>query len=230
MPPHLVQRFEPLHSALKPSAKSWVDQQARIEAQRPHPDLNALRAAIRQRFAGSLTPASSRGQGKSAKSDDGGDIMAICFVVLMQASDSAQNDVKEIMQGVQVINKQKAALRQMMDQANSDVAASKASQRSQICTTPFCNSLASSFAAINASSAKLPHPVHLQAPARITYAQLQTLVSQMESALNSIGDDAQLANVDLQNILQRQQQELQMLSNIEKSLNDTAMSIISNLK
>jgi hypothetical protein len=44
-----------------------------------------------------------------------------------------------------------------------------------------------------------------------------------------LGDDAQLANVDLQNILQKQQQVLQMLSNLSKMLNDTAMAVIRKL-
>jgi hypothetical protein len=44
--------------------------------------------------------------------------------------------------------------------------------------------------------------------------------------LNTVGDDAQLTYVDLQNMLQKQQQTLQMLSNISKMLHDTAMSII----
>jgi hypothetical protein len=47
-----------------------------------------------------------------------------------------------------------------------------------------------------------------------------------QELLNSIGDDAQLANVDLQNVLQKQQQTLQMMSNISKILYDTAQSVI----
>ena len=43
------------------------------------------------------------------------------------------------------------------------------------------------------------------------------------------GDDAQLANVDLQNMLQKQQQTLQTMSNISKSLHDTAMSVIRKM-
>ena len=45
-----------------------------------------------------------------------------------------------------------------------------------------------------------------------------------EEKLDGVGDDAQLANVDLQNILQKQQQTLQMMSNISKMLYDTAQS------
>jgi len=47
--------------------------------------------------------------------------------------------------------------------------------------------------------------------------------------VNSVEDDAQLANVDLQALLQKQQQTLQMLSNIEKELYDTAMAVIRKL-
>jgi PKD repeat protein len=51
-------------------------------------------------------------------------------------------------------------------------------------------------------------------------------VKTLEGQLDSVGDDAQLSNVDLQTELQKQQQTLQMLSNISKMLHDTALSII----
>jgi len=47
--------------------------------------------------------------------------------------------------------------------------------------------------------------------------------------LNSVGDNAQLANVDLQNILQKQQQAIQMMSNMSKLMQDTAMSVIRKI-
>ncbi len=50
-----------------------------------------------------------------------------------------------------------------------------------------------------------------------------------EEKLSSVGDDAQLANVDLQNMLQKQQQTLQQMSNISKMLHDTAMAIIRKI-
>ena len=54
-------------------------------------------------------------------------------------------------------------------------------------------------------------------------------IKKWEEKLNSVGDDAQLANVDLQNVLQKQQQTLQMMSNISKMLFDTAQSVIRKL-
>ena len=51
----------------------------------------------------------------------------------------------------------------------------------------------------------------------------------LEEQLSATGDDAQLANVDLQNILQKQQQTMQMMSNIAKMLHDTAMAVIRKI-
>jgi hypothetical protein len=59
--------------------------------------------------------------------------------------------------------------------------------------------------------------------------QLADAIKKWEEKLNSVGDDAQLANVDLQNVLQKQQQTLQMMSNISKMLYDTAMAVIRKI-
>lgn len=61
------------------------------------------------------------------------------------------------------------------------------------------------------------------------YLSLSDSVTQLEQALATAGDDAQLADVDLQNTLQKQQQTLQMLSNVSRMMNDTAMGIIRNI-
>jgi hypothetical protein len=54
-------------------------------------------------------------------------------------------------------------------------------------------------------------------------------IKKWEEKLNGLGDDAQLANVDLQNILQKQQKTLQMMSNISKMLFDTSSSVIRKM-
>ncbi len=58
---------------------------------------------------------------------------------------------------------------------------------------------------------------------------LQNGLDVLDDKLATVGDDAQLANLDLQNTLQKQQQLLQMLSGITKSMHDTAMSTIRNI-
>lgn len=61
------------------------------------------------------------------------------------------------------------------------------------------------------------------------YGELSTYQKNLEDELNSVGEDAQMANLDLQNALQKQQQLLQMMSNISKMLHETAMSIIRKI-
>jgi len=62
-----------------------------------------------------------------------------------------------------------------------------------------------------------------------TKAQLDAYIKNLEEKMSTVGDDAQLANVDLQNALQRQQQLVQMMSNISKMVHDTAMAIIRKI-
>lgn len=66
-------------------------------------------------------------------------------------------------------------------------------------------------------------------PPMKTKEDLENYIRNLEEQLNAVGDDAQLANVDLQNMLQKQQQTLQLLSNISKMLHDTAMAIIRKI-
>jgi hypothetical protein len=74
-------------------------------------------------------------------------------------------------------------------------------------------------------------------PLRVTFGErtltspkaLADHTSALEASLQTVGDDAQLANVDLQNCLQKQQQTLQMISQIAKQLHDTAMAIIRKI-
>ena len=63
----------------------------------------------------------------------------------------------------------------------------------------------------------------------ITKGDLDAYIKGKEEQLSSVGDDAQLANVDLQNILQKQQQTVQLMSNISKMLHDTGMAIVRKI-
>ncbi|MCH7653519.1 MAG: hypothetical protein IIB14_07585 [Chloroflexi bacterium] len=57
----------------------------------------------------------------------------------------------------------------------------------------------------------------------------ESLIEELDARLSSIGDDAQLANMDLQSNLQKQQQILQTMSNVSKMLHDTAMAVIRKI-
>lgn len=54
-------------------------------------------------------------------------------------------------------------------------------------------------------------------------------VEELEDKLAELGDDAQLDNVDLENMLQDQQQVLQMMSNMAKLMHDTMIAVIRKI-
>ena len=62
-----------------------------------------------------------------------------------------------------------------------------------------------------------------------TRGEMEDYIEGLERLLATVGDDAQLANIDLQNMLQKQQQTLQFMSNVSKMLHDTAMAIIRKI-
>lgn len=76
-----------------------------------------------------------------------------------------------------------------------------------------------------------PPPPRVARPDSLTTTdEVREAIAQWEEDLNTMGDDSQLANVDLQSTLQKQQQMLQMLSNLSKQLHDTAKSVIQNIR
>ncbi len=51
----------------------------------------------------------------------------------------------------------------------------------------------------------------------------------IDDKLNALGEDGQLANVDLQSNMQKMQQALQVMSNASKAMHDTAMNVIKKI-
>lgn len=57
--------------------------------------------------------------------------------------------------------------------------------------------------------------------------ETETRIRDLEEQLSTTADDAQLANIDLQNMLQKQQQTLQMISQMSKMMSDTAIAALA---
>ena len=60
-------------------------------------------------------------------------------------------------------------------------------------------------------------------------AALEEQIEALEEKMSAAGDDEQLANIDLQGALQKQQQVLQTISNVSKMMHDTAMAIVRKI-
>jgi len=63
----------------------------------------------------------------------------------------------------------------------------------------------------------------------VKFIALNKYLEKSKENLAKIGDDSQLANIDLQNALQKQQQTIQVLSNVSKMMHDTSMAVIRKI-
>lgn len=62
------------------------------------------------------------------------------------------------------------------------------------------------------------------------FVALQKYLEQLEENLQGVGEDAQMGNIDdMQNVLEKQQQTMQMLSNVSKMLHDTCIAILRKI-
>jgi len=231
VPAELQGRSEKLHAVLKPTAASWVEQQAKIEEKRPAVDVNALEAAIRQRFASSLAVGGAvHPDGPVGPGGSGADIAAMTVLVMMQMVEDGDQDLQEKMAEAQAQMQAKQALRQLLNQANAEVAAAKARPAGASCTSALCQSLPSRFGEIAAMTAKQQKPVRLQAPAHITNGQLATVASEISNTLDSENEISEMGSMQLQMLMDTRSKLLQAASNMEKSMSDTDAAIVANMK
>lgn len=228
LPPEMTRRFSNFHAVLQPSARAWVEQQAHLQAQKGAPDVPGLENAIRGRFPqpnGSGRSGGVLGGGPVA----GGDIEAIAFIVLMNATQGMDQDLKTIMGQVNSINRAKESLRSLQSSVQQEAAASGG--KSNIpCRSPFCQSLPERLAQLSASTANLRRPVRLQSPPAPTYASLQELQNSLKSELDSMNEMSEMESLRLQMAMDRRSKFMETLSNLMKKTSDTQSSLIANLK
>lgn len=173
-------------------------------------------------------------------SADTQDVEALIQEVLRESYQQATADLRSYADKVKYYNRQKKAIRDYLNSLRKFKASVISAAHMQ--GTSLCSVDKEDVEALRDIIAKAGHPYEvglleheLCIPNRVPRADLHSLIeldneiSRWESQLNSIGDDAQLANVDLQNMLQKQQQILQMMSNVSKMTHDTLMSIIRKI-
>jgi hypothetical protein len=219
----MTARYNALRSRLQPSVAQWVVQQAAVQKKQTKPDLGALRATVRARLGGSLAAM---------------DVDALVFLVMMEAAQSSQSDLQQIMQQVQADNQAKQSLRgvqEQLQQAQANLEAnaraqSKPSAANEPCVTPACAAIAEKAKNAERVSAASSKPLHYAVgtqPTRSQIAELQVRTKADSDSLNDLSEQLQLR-------MQMEQQELsqayETISNIMKTMSDTSSAVIQNLK
>jgi hypothetical protein len=222
IPVEIKRRLETLQSKLQPSARAWIEQQSRIEAQRPALDMQALNAAVRQRFSSS----------KLALSDM--DINAVVSIVMMECAQNDETDLQNMMNQMQAINAQKQAARELLNEMNQAAAQMQAQMGKQYaavrCATPLCESLPARLASLRAATSKTRRPVNLMVPEHPTNGDFARIRAELPGALDSLNESSETQSMELQMTMDRRSKLIDTLSNVLKKISDTSDSVVQNLK
>jgi hypothetical protein len=171
---------------------------------------------------------------------NGGDIEALAFLVLMEASKSAQEDLKAIMAGVKSINNAKKAQREILSkmQALSSTFAGVTSSQSlsgkKGSDNKDWNGATFDKAIVTPNDQKNPDGYVLASgyilPKECTKQQLDTAIDTCKSDLDSMSEMGEMESLRLQMAMDRMSKMMSTLSNMLKKISDTASQITQNLK
>lgn len=145
------------------------------------------------------------------------DIEAIAFLVMMQASKSAQEDLKSIMAQVKGINDQKEKLREA-ETALKDQG--RYISRVQL----------DSFKLLLGDQASTLRVKPVSSRMAVSPAEREELGNNLRDAFDSIGERGEMLSLRMQQLMTHRSQFMNTLSNLLKKFARTQDNIISNLK
>jgi len=134
------------------------------------------------------------------------DIDALTIIIMMEASKSANEDLKAIMDEVKKINEQKSALRKTLTDLGKPPSPSK-------------RAAPTTWRAVPVDYYRAPAPLPANAD-----------VTQIEKRFDDLEGYSTVNQLKLQQMMDKKGQYETMLSNISKKVSDTSSSIIQNLK
>ena len=211
-----------LHAALASKAqltvRAWIGEQARKLSHSPPASIDEgpLRAAIQSRFAGQ--PLGDQ------------DIEALAFLVMMQATNDMDKDLKAIMAEVQAMNSAKQKLRELADKARKQVAENAGRKGTDRCAPPVCGGLqpAAAEAAVALRRARAQVTLTPKEPA--TVGELRAVADDVKRKLDSMSEMGETESLRLQMMMDRRSKFISTLSNIMKKISNTQDTLVQNLK
>jgi hypothetical protein len=219
---------------LQPGVKSWIESQAQVERTKSSLDLAALTAAIHARFDPTQAPAAG---GLSPAALDGSEAAELAVLVVLEMIQDEDNDLEAQMieTEAQVATKQslQAAANILSMDAGTLVSASAANTVDagtpvSAGATAICAPLRQDLAAINRALAEGKTPMQLPCPA--TTSNVASAVTTLQNDLDSDNEVSEMTSMRLQMLMDMRSKLLQTASDMEKSLSDTDMAIVGNIK
>lgn len=217
-----------MNITLPPALRRFVDEQ--VECGRYLDAGEVVRAALRHWEVQTAYPT------LGAMGD--GDIMALAFIVMMEAAKSAREDLKAIMDGVKAINKAKVGWRDVVDMVNRDVAAN-AGCRSEGQALEFSRGVGTERGyhrvRLPVLDPDAPGGVRYERtdlhPGRIVRVEdLQTILSDVKGKLDSLSELGEMESLRLQMAIDRLSKLMSTLSNLLKKASETDAGLTQNIK
>lgn len=250
-----MKRYRLIIESLQPSARSWAEKQAKIEAKRPALDLNALSNAILTRFAGQLP--SGGPPPPFAGLVGGGDVADMAVIVILMMVQDSDDDLQEQMLEAQTQMQAKQALRALLNEMQQ-LQAKLASEGYCICSPPVCSAneiictcALSQLEGETGATCSIPVQVGSTCVCEvstdlnqgaacatpgggntvgITSQQLTSVIAQLQDKLDSDNELSEEAMMQLQMLMDERSKLLQTASEIEKSNSDAEEPMVGNLK
>jgi hypothetical protein len=258
IPAPMTARYQKTKGMLQPSVRAWVEQQGRSEGQKAAPDVAGVEAAVRARFGscagqtggapGARVNAVAVGAGASAaRGTQAGaclgeaDIEELAFLVMMEASQDADRDLRQIMAEVKAKNEARNAeretLRKMRVRVNEleskliagGFTGSKGAANAP-CNIPECDSVIEVAGQLTTMTAQGKRPLRYNASGKLSAAQVQQLADKMKDDLDSMSELGEQESLRMQMAMDRMSKLMSTLSNLLKKMSDTSSGIVQNLK
>jgi Arc/MetJ-type ribon-helix-helix transcriptional regulator len=223
--------------ALPPLLQRYVDQQ--IKAGRFKDAGDAVSDGIQLLERRDRVAAKLRSNLDVLGEGNGEDIMALAFIVMMEAAKSAQDDLREIMASVKAINAAKSRLRDLISKVGNDVAANVGQRDGK---PPLKFGVRGVGAEkgyhrlpVPHATPELPNGFRLVATdmhdgAIMDVAVLRAIQDELKNSLDSLSELGEMESLRLQMAMDRVSKLMTTLSNLLKKISDTESSIIQNLK
>jgi len=229
-----------MNVTLTPALKHFVDEQ--VENGRFQDASDVIRCAVRRMEAQARLADIQQEVAVWNNLGSGGDsdIMAMAFIVMMEAAKSAREDLKAIMDQMKALNAAKRAMREAIDKVRRDVAANAACEPGpEKRALDFTRGLGSEWAYHrlrlpvldpDAAGGVRMEPTDLHRGKIECVETLQAIVDNLKGKLDSLSEMGEMESLRLQMAMDRLSKMMSTLSNLLKKSSETAASIVQNLK
>jgi hypothetical protein len=154
-----------------------------------------------------------------------GNIEALCFLVLMQAAKSSQEDLKGVMSRVKAINNQKAKQREILQRLQQQ----KAHPSLQLDSFRLVSNRSKALiAGGKPDTVKFKRTTPSVKP--VSKEDMEAMADKMKTELDTMNEMGEMEQLRLQMIMDRRAKMMEALSNIMKKISDTVQGITRNLK